>query len=103
MNIKWTYFLSNIGWSVTAFEVGSHEYISTRNHTNLYSLDTFVYPGVKLKYNKNFSALLVYLSFDIFGTRKELIFACGTIIMISPFTETITASPKLRSILFYDY
>ena len=57
---------------VTAFEIGSRGYISTRNHSALYSLHKFVKPGVKLaKFKQNISALAVYSSFHIFITRKE--------------------------------
>ena len=61
--------------AVTAFEIGSRGYISTRNHSALYTLHKFVKPGVKLaKFKQNISALSVYSSFHIFITRKEAIF-----------------------------
>ena len=60
--------------AVTAFEIGSRGYISTRNHAALYTLHKFVKPGVKLsKLKQNISALSVY-SFHFFITRKEALF-----------------------------
>ena len=76
---KYAHFVTDMtGYecAVTAFEVGSRGYISTRNHAALYSLHKFVKPGVKLtKFNLNIFAMLVYSSFNIFVTRKEAIFA----------------------------
>ena len=62
--------------NVTAFEIGScGGYISTRNHSALYSLHKFTKPGIKLsKFDKNISALAVYSSYHIFITRNEDIF-----------------------------
>ena len=58
--------------AVTAFEIGSCGYISTRNHSALYSLHKFVKPGVKLaKFKQNISALAVYSLFmNIYRSSK---------------------------------
>ena len=76
---KYAHFVTDMtGYecAVTAFEIGSRGYISTRNHSALYSLHKFVKPGIKLaKFKQNMSALAVYSSFHIFVTRKEEIFA----------------------------
>ena len=75
---KYAHFVTDMtGYecAVTAFEIGSRGYISTRNHAALYTLHKFVKPGVKLsKFKQNISALSVYSSFHIFITRKEALF-----------------------------
>ena len=58
--------------NVTAFEVGSRGYISTRNHSAIYTLHKFTKPGIKLtKFKKNISSLALYSSYHIFITRNE--------------------------------
>ena len=58
--------------AVTDFEIGSRGYISSRNHSALYSLHKFAKPGIKLsKFKENISALAVYSSYHIFITRNE--------------------------------
>ena len=58
--------------TVTAFEVGSRGYISTRNHSAIYTLHKFTKPGIKLtKFKKNISSLALYSSYHIFITRNE--------------------------------
>ena len=60
---------------VTCFEIGSRGYISSRNHSSLYTLHKFTKPGIKLsKFKENISALFVYSSYHIFITRKEELF-----------------------------
>ena len=67
--------MSGYKCDVTAFEIGSRGYISTRNHSALYALHKYVKPGVKLaKFKENISALSVYSSYHIFITRKEPLF-----------------------------
>ena len=73
---KYAHFVTDMSdgynCTVTAFEIGSRGYISTRNHSSLYTLHKFVKPGVKLtKFKENISALSVYSSYHIFITRKE--------------------------------
>ena len=61
--------------SVTAFEISSLGYISTRNHSSLYTLHKYVKPGVKLAtFKKNISSLSLYSSYYIFITRQEPVF-----------------------------
>ena len=44
--------------NVTAFEIGSRGYISTRNHSALFSLHKFTKPGIKLStFKENISVL----------------------------------------------
>ena len=75
---KYSHFLtdcSGFKCNVTAFEIGSRGYISTRNHSALYSLHKFSKPGTKLsKFKENISALAVYSSYHIFITRNEEVF-----------------------------
>ena len=75
---KYAHFVTDISDSysctVTAFEIGSRGYISTRNHSSLYTLHKFVKPGVKLtKIKENISALLVY---SIGGKTGKLCLEC---------------------------
>ena len=63
---------TNYTCTVTAFEVGSRGYISTRNHSALFTLHKFTKPGIKLsKFKSNISALALYSSYHIFITRNE--------------------------------
>ena len=76
---KYAHFVTDMSGgykcTVTAFEIGSRGYISTRNQTSLNSLHKFTKPGVKLtKFKQNISALAVYSSYHIFITRKEALF-----------------------------
>ena len=75
---KYAHFVTDItGYNcqVTCFEIGSRGYISTRNHSSLYTLHKFTKPGIKLsKFKENISALSVYSSYHIFITRKEELF-----------------------------
>ena len=75
---KYAHFVTDMSGykcDVTAFEIGSRGYISTRNHSALYALHKYVKPGVKLaKFKENISALSVYSSYHIFITRKEPLF-----------------------------
>ena len=74
--------------NVTAFEIGScGGYISTRNHSALYSLHKFTKPGIKLsKFKENISALAVYSSYHIFITRNEDMFREPPF-LLPPFSE----------------
>ena len=76
---RYAHFLTDMSdgysCSVTCFEIGSRGYISTKNHSALYTLHKFVKPGVKLtKFKENISALSVYGSYHIFITRRENLF-----------------------------
>ena len=75
---KYAHFLTDCSGykcNVTAFEIGSRGYISTRNHSALYTLHKFTKPGLKLsKFKENISALSVYSSYHIFITRNEEMF-----------------------------
>ena len=75
---KYAHFTTDCtGYScdVTAFEIGSRGYISTRNHAALFSLHKFTKPGIKLtKFKENISALALYSSYQIFMTRHEASF-----------------------------
>ena len=63
---------TNYSCRVTAFEVGSRGYISTRNHSAIYTLHKFTKPGIKLsKFKKNISSLALYSSYHVFITRNE--------------------------------
>ena len=63
---------TNYSCRVTAFEVGSRGYISTRNQSAIYTLHKFTKPGSKLsKFKKNISSLALYSSYQIFITRNE--------------------------------
>ena len=72
---KYAHFVTDItGYNcqVTCFEIGSRGYISTRNHSSLYTLHKFTKPGIKLsKFKENISAPS---SYHIFITRKEELF-----------------------------
>jgi hypothetical protein len=73
---KYAHFVTDMSGgykcTVTAFEIGSRGYISTRNQSALYTLHKFTKPGIKLpKFKQNISALSVYSSYHIFITRKE--------------------------------
>ena len=71
--------------SVRAFEIGSHGYILTHNHSALYSLHKLTKPGIKLsKFKENISALAVYSSYHIFITRNEESFH-QTTFLLPPF------------------
>ena len=60
---NFTTYCTGYKCNVTAFEIGSRGYISTRNHSK---------PGIKLrKFKENISALAVYSSYHIFITRIE--------------------------------
>ena len=76
---KYAHFLTDMSddynCSVTAFEISSLGYISTRNHSALYTLHKYVKPGVKLAtFKKNISSLSLYSSYYIFITRQEPVF-----------------------------
>ena len=75
---KYAHFLTDCSGykcNVTAFEIGSRGYISTRNHSALYTLHKFTKPGLKLsKFKENISALSVYFSYHVFITRNEEMF-----------------------------
>jgi hypothetical protein len=67
--------ITDYNCQVTCFEIGSRGYISSRNHSSLYTLHKFIKPGIKLsKFKENISALSVYSSYHIFITRKEELF-----------------------------
>ena len=74
-DIKYGHFVTDMtGYdcAVTAFEIDSRGFISTRSHSPLYKLHRFVKPGGKLaKFQQNIIALSVYSSFHIFITRNE--------------------------------
>ena len=69
---KYAHFVTdvtNMNTSVICFEIGSHGFISTRNHSSLFTLHKFMKPDLKLKqFKQNISALSVY---HIFICRKE--------------------------------
>ena len=75
---KYAHFVTDItGYNCqfTCFEIGSRGYISTRNHSSLYTFHKFTKPGIKLsKFKENISALSVYSSYHIFKPRKEEMF-----------------------------
>jgi hypothetical protein len=72
---------------VTAFEIGSLGYISSRNQSALYTLHKYLQPGIKLThFKKNISALSVYSSYYIFITRKEPLF-CQPPFLLPPFKD----------------
>ena len=72
---------------VTAFEVGSRGYISSRNHSALYTLHKYTKPGIKLsKFKSNISALALYSSYYIFITRNEEFFTQPPF-LLPPFTS----------------
>ena len=72
---KYAHFVTdvtNMNTSVICFEIGSHGFISTRNHSSLFTLHKFMKPDLKLKqFKQNISALSVYASYHIFICRKE--------------------------------
>ena len=72
---------------VTAFEIGSLGYISSRNQSALYTLHKYLQPGIKLThFKKNISALSVYYYYFIFITRNEPLF-CQPPFLLPPFKD----------------
>ena len=117
---KYAHFVTDItGYNcqVTCFEIGSRGYISSRNHSSLYTLHKFTKPGIQLpKFKENILALSVYSSYHIFITRKEELFVEPPY-LLPPFednwsiwtkqhyeqyyvVETNCVQPCLKSILF---
>ena len=74
-NDKYAHFvkdIENYTTTVTAFEIGSRGYISSKNKDRLYSLHKFLKAGISLsKFQQNTSALSIYSSFYIFICRKD--------------------------------
>ena len=72
---KYAHFVTdvtNMNTSVICFEIGSRGFISSRNHSSLFTLHKFVKPGLKLKtFKQNISALSLYSSYHIYICRKE--------------------------------
>ena len=66
---KYAHFVTdvtNMNTSVICFEIGSRGFISSRNHSSLFTLHKFVKPGLKLKtFKQNISALSLYSSYHI--------------------------------------
>ena len=73
MSRKYSHFLTDIPHSkLTYFEVSSNGFLSTRNHTALNSLYSFMKPGIKLKtFKQNISILSVYSSYHIWLCRSD--------------------------------
>ena len=73
---KYAHFLTDIPHStLTCLEVSSKGYLSTRNHTALNTLFTFMKPGIKLKtFKQNISVLSVYSSYHIWLCRSDPVF-----------------------------
>ena len=73
---NYAHFLTDIPHStLTCFEVSSKGYLSTRNHTALNTLFTFLKPGIKLKtFKQNISVLSVYSSYHIWLCRSDPVF-----------------------------
>ena len=72
---KYSHFVTDMSGgykcTVTAFEIGSRGYISTRDQSALYTLHKFTKPGNNLpRFKQNISVLSVYSSYHIFITRK---------------------------------
>ena len=72
---KYAHFVTdvtNMNTSVICFKIGSLGFISTRNHSSLFTLHKFMKPGVKLKqFKQNISALSVNSSYHILFCNKE--------------------------------
>ena len=70
---KYSHFLTDIPHStLTCFEVSSKGFLSTRNHTALNTLYSFMKPGIKLKtFKQNISVLSVYSSYHIWLCRSD--------------------------------
>ena len=81
--------IQNMQTLVSAFEVGSRGFVSTRNQNSLKTLHNFLKPGIKLKkFKENMSALSVYSSYHIFICRKDPVWSSPKY-LLPPFNDEV--------------
>jgi hypothetical protein len=92
---KYAHFLTDCtGYTckLTCFEISSKGFISTRNHTSLKTLHTFMKNTKLTTFKKNLSALAIYTSYHIFLCRSDAAFTIPPFLP-PPFTDGSRSRP----------